>query len=176
MPINPTFLQRFTTAGITQSAVRLGKGGRGVVGMRSAAREFCAGIKLGKLPEPAAYAEKLNDWTSQLKQAFPKGGRRWGVARKCLNIFMRDASYNVHLAEMYPGLKPLERVLEVPLDGYTAAGLLREEEAAELELRWDAIIRLTPDENQEFQQLAQAVADRKGVCRIHLDLDYFPFP
>jgi hypothetical protein len=47
MTIDTVLLQRFTTAGITQSAVRLGKARKGVVGMRSAAREFCSNIKLG---------------------------------------------------------------------------------------------------------------------------------
>jgi hypothetical protein len=173
----PLLQKRFTTAGITQSAVRLGKARKGVKGMRSTAREFCSSLKLNQVPEPATYAATLDEWTLQLKRKFPKDGRYWGVARKCLNIFMRDASYNVHLCDLYPGLKLLEQVLEVPLDSYTANGLLEEDGATNFGLRrWDAIIRLTPEENNKFQQWALLVADRKGILRVHLDLLYFPFP
>jgi hypothetical protein len=177
MTIDQTLLQNFTTAGITQSAVRLGKGRKGITGMRSKARTFCAGLRLDQLPEPRTYAATLDQWTDQLKHKFPKGGRHWGVARKCLNIFMRDASYNVHLCDMYPSLKILEHVLEVPLDSYTANGLLGEGDAKAFGLkRWDAIIRLMPEQHQRFQQWAQIVADKNGICRVHLDLLYFPFP
>jgi heme-degrading monooxygenase HmoA len=94
-----------------------------------------------------------------------------------LNIFMRDASYNVHLCDLYPRLKLLEQVLEVPLDSYTANGLLEEDGATNFGLRrWDAIIRLTPEENNKFQQWALLVAERKSIFRVHLDLLYFPFP
>lgn len=175
--IDPVQLQRFVTAGITQSAVRLGRTGTGVTGMRAAARKFCSRIKFDELPEAAVYPKVLDKWTDRLSKELPEGGRRWGVARKCLNIFMRDASYNVHLCEMYPRLRLLERVLEVPLDSYTAAGLLGEDGAADFGLKgWDAIIRLTTDENQKFQLWAQIVADKKCILRAHLDLLYFPFP
>jgi hypothetical protein len=169
--------QQFTTAGITQSAVRLGKARKGVTGMRSTAREFCSSLKLNQLPEPENYAAVLGKWTGQLTQKFPKEGRCWGVARKCLNIFMRDASYNVHLREIYPGLEPLEHVLEVPLDSYVADGLFKEDGAIAFGLqRWDAVIRLSPAQNEKFQQWASIVAKQKGIPRVHLDLLYFPFP
>jgi hypothetical protein len=169
--------RRFTTAGITQSAVRLGAAGTGITGMRSTAREFCSGLKLNRLPKPQTYEAALDEWTDQLKRKFPEGGQYWGVARKCLNIFMRDASYSVHLCETYPCLKLLEHVLEVPLDSFTANGLLREEGADEFGLRrWNTIIRLTREENGKFQKWAGIVAEREGISRVHLDLIYFPFP
>jgi hypothetical protein len=172
-----SFQQRFTTAGITQSAVRLGKAGKGVTGMRSAARDFCSRLKLNELPEPTAYAAILNRWTDQLKGEFPTEGRHWGITRKCLNIFMRDASYNVHLRKIYPGLKPLEHVLEVPLDSYVAKGLFEEDGAIDFGLqRWNAVIRLSPKQNEQFQRWASIVAEQKGILRVHLDLLYFPFP
>jgi hypothetical protein len=170
-------LKRFTTAGITQSAVRLGKARKGVTGMRPAARKFCSRLKLNQLPEPTTYPATLDKWTDQLQHEFPEGGQCWGVARKCLNIFMRDASYNAHFRKMYPRLGLLQQVLEVPLDSYTANGLLREDGVKDFGLqRWDAIIRLTPEENDKFQQWALIVAKRKGIFRVHLDLLYFPFP
>jgi hypothetical protein len=177
MAIDPALLQRFTTAGITQSAVRLGKMADGVSGMRAAARNFCARLPLARLPDPSDYPATLDKWTNQLRSKFPEGGQYWGVARKCLNIFMRDANYNAPLCAIYPRLKPLERVLEVPLDSFTAKGLLREEGASDFGLRrWDAIIRLKADEHQKFQQWAREVAKRKSIFRVHLDLLYFPFP
>jgi hypothetical protein len=90
---------------------------------------------------------------------------------------MRDASYNVHLREIYPSLKPLEHVLEVPLDSYVAEGLFKEDGAIDFDLqRWDAVIRLKPEQNEKFQQWASIVAKQKGILRVHLDLLYFPFP
>ena len=167
---------QFTTAGITQSAVRIGKK-KGVVGMRAAARTFCAQLELDRLPSPADYVATLNDWTDKLEKEFPRGGRYWGVARKCLNIFMRDANYNIHLRKIYRGLGSLENVLEIPLDSYVAKGLLSVPGAKNFGLQsWDAIIRLTPEQNQRFQQWALKVAKQEGVPRVHLDLLYFPFP
>src|ERR1700722_8593328 len=155
MLIDPIKLQRFKTAGITQSAVRLGKAHQGVKGMRSAARIFCSQIKLDELPEAANYLDGLDAWTAQLQQKFPKGGRYWGVARKCLNIFMRDAAYNSYLVGMYPRLRDLEKVLEVPLDSFTAKGLLGIAGAREFGVTgWQTIIGLKPAKNHKFQQWA----------------------
>jgi hypothetical protein len=145
--------------------------------MRSAARKFCALLELNELPEPVAYEAALDKWTDQLQHKFPRKGQCWGVARKCLNIFMRNASYNVHLRNKYPRLKLLERFLEVPLDSNTANGLLGEKGAADFGLpRWDTVIGLEPEENQKYQQWALKVAKRKGILRVHVDLLYFPFP
>jgi hypothetical protein len=173
MAIDLPLLQTFVAAGITQSVVRLGKAGKNVSGMGSAAREFCSAIDLRDLPQPLGYPNKLDKWTKKLQSKFPKGGQHWGTARKCMNIFMRDAIHHVQLRKAYPSLGTLENVLEVPLDRYVATGLLKEEEAVEYALDWDAIIRLTPDVHGRFQNLAEKVADRKKVARVDLDIYYF---
>jgi hypothetical protein len=173
MTIDLSLLQRFAAIGITQSAVRLGKAGKDVIGMASCARGFCSNIDLENLPSPENYPKTLDEWTAKLTSEFPKGGRYWGTARKCINIFVRDASYNFHLRRAYPLLANLENVLEVPIDGYVAKGLLKEREASACSLSWDAIIRLTPDVHGHFQHLAQRVADRMMVDRVHLDIYYF---
>jgi hypothetical protein len=163
-------------AGITQSAVRLGPSSKGVLGMNRTASNFCAEIKLDQLPSPDEYCGTLDQWTEELRQRFPTGGQFWGTARKCINIFMRDAFYNFYLRDAY-SLARFERVLEIPLDGDVAKGLLRENEASLFGLqRWDAIIRVTRDENEKYQRLAAKVADRCGVARVHLDLLYWRPP
>ncbi len=170
-------LQRFVTAGITQSAVRLGRTHKGVTGMRRAAREFCVSIDLDTLPSPDGYPVKLDGWTDDLRRKFPAGGQYWGVARKCLNIFLRDACYSAHLRETCERLRLLEPFLEVPLDSYVANGLLSEDGAAKFGLqRWRSIVGLTPPDNDIFQRWASEVSNRKSVHRVHLDLLYFPFP
>jgi hypothetical protein len=167
-------LQRYlANAGITQSAVRLGKSGKGVQGMKRAAVNFCAAIQLNNLPTPDEYPSALDQWTDALTKQFPLGGQFWGTARKCLNIFMRDASYNTYLRNAY-SLERLEPALEVPLDGDVANGLLQEQEAAQFGLqKWDAIIRVTKNEHGRYQNLASVVARRYGVYRVHLDVLYW---
>jgi hypothetical protein len=63
--------------------------------------------------------------------------------------------------------------LEVPLDSYVGKGLLSEREAEGSALIWRTIAGLTPATHERFQQLAQKVADRKKITRVHLDVYYF---
>ena len=42
--------------------------------------------KISKL-KPEQYPQTLDQLTEELMQALPPGDRKWGVARKCLNLF-----------------------------------------------------------------------------------------
>ena len=95
----------------------------------------------------------------------------WGAARKFVNIFLRDATYCFWLRDAF-GLASVEPVLELPLDSFTAKGLRAEPEGVDLP-RWPGVIHLTPLTSTQFQHVAQRVAERKRLDRVHLDLEYW---
>ena len=65
-------------------------------------RAFLKGIDLTAVSkkEPSQYIKTLNDLTEKLRRSMPKDARNWGVARKCLNLFFRDALYNYFCDEL----------------------------------------------------------------------------
>jgi hypothetical protein len=121
--------------------------------------------------QPSYYAQTLDDLTEKLRQAMPKGARHWGVARKCLNLFFRDALYNFYLRQEYD-LARLEKYLEIPLDSYVGRALRREQEGSHLP-QWRTVIGLTKEESAKFQVVAMEVAKRHRTERVHLDMVYW---
>jgi hypothetical protein len=111
------------------------------------------------------FARRLEAATRQLQAALPRRAASWGVARKLLNIFLRDCLYNTYLTKAY-GLKRAERYFEVPLDSITA-GHLRDK-VPELP-RWRGVKYLTPEVSAAYQTAAQFIADRRDIARVHLD-------
>lgn len=105
----------------------------GPPGTLESVREFLKSLDLAAIgnTDPAQFCNTLNDLTEKLRRALPNGARHWGLARKCLNLFLRDALYNYYLREGY-GLERFERYLEVPLDSYVGRGLLDEPEGERL--------------------------------------------
>lgn len=75
---------------------------------------------------PSKFDLTLDELTEKLRKKMPKGARHWGAARKCLNLFFRDALYNFYLREAY-GLAKFEGVLEIPLDSYVGQALRRQD-------------------------------------------------
>ncbi len=55
----------------------------------------------------------LDRETLRLQSALPIAARRWGIARKLLNIFLRDCFYTGQLSEAYR-LATLETEFEIP--------------------------------------------------------------
>jgi hypothetical protein len=100
-------------------------------------------------------------------RALPRRGRSWGVARKLLNIFLRDALYTSYLAETC-GLRRSERWLEVPLDSITAKRILDASRTGELPA-WPGVRRLTPRTSELFQAAAARLAGPYGVSSVHMD-------
>ena len=96
---------------------------------------------------------------------------RWGAARKALNLFLRACTYDHHLRVHY-GLRRIEPWLEVPLDSYVAGALKRTREGRDLP-KWGTLKALNEEDSRKYQEVAQAVADRKGLARVHLDLYYW---
>jgi hypothetical protein len=112
------------------------------------------------------YMEQLDEATLRLKRRLPKGARHWGLARKSLNIFLRDCLYNVYLSDGYR-LARAEPLLELPLDSITGKRL---SELADGALpRWETIKGLKRDRSDEFQEFAAVYAAKNGIARVHLD-------
>jgi hypothetical protein len=103
------------------------QGARGAV---KAARRFLGKLELKPFGVGRAelFSSRLDAATTQLQRVLPRGARGWGTARKALNIFLRDATYNNFLRARF-SLHRAESLLEIPLDSITAREL---KEAANL--------------------------------------------
>jgi hypothetical protein len=121
--------------------------------------------------DPSRFPRILDDLTNKLRQTMPRGARNWGVARKCLNLFFRDALYNFYLREAYD-LAKFEKYFEIPLDSYVGRALRREEEGGHLP-RWRTVKGLTREDSAKFQAVAAEVAKRRRTMRVHLDIVYW---
>jgi hypothetical protein len=115
----------------------------------------------------ALFRRRLDRATERLSRALPPRGRSWGVARKLLNIFLRDALYTSYLREAFR-LDRAEDLLELPLDSITARRLRFEVGRGQLP-RWQGVKRISPAASAEFQAAAAAVASARGISRVHLD-------
>ncbi|MBU1308640.1 MAG: hypothetical protein KKE30_03790, partial [Gammaproteobacteria bacterium] len=102
---------------------------------------------------------------------FPTNAKSWGAARKALNLFLRDVTYNKDLCEYYD-LSRIRKWLEIPLDSHVANALKKEPEGVNLP-KWCTIKRLTPEISREFQTVATRVAQRKRIARVDLDIYYW---
>jgi hypothetical protein len=134
------------------------------------ARGHLARIALGHVPRRDAlrFAEWLDRRTEEMTFGAQARAVPWGVARKCLNLFLRDAFYNRYLHEEY-NLAPIERMLEVPLDGVVGRFLIRARKDGSLK-SWPGLKRLTPEHSTQFQKVAARIADAEGIPRVHLDI------
>jgi hypothetical protein len=168
---DPIFLQavqNFLANALSISTVRR----MGPSGTLEAIRTFLKGISLADVnkTKPSNYAHKLDDLTKNLQSALPKPGH-WGVARKCLNLFFRDALYNFYLRQEFD-LTVFEKHLEIPLDSFVGRALRKEAEGCDLP-RWQSVIGLDAESSARFQDVAARVAKRKGTERVHLDMLYW---
>lgn len=152
---------------VTASALR-GRA-KGTVG---AAREFfgCLPLKQFGVERASLFYTRLDIATEALRLSLPKTERYWGVSRKALNIFLRNAFYNTYLNERYR-LSKAEWLYEVPIDSIVAK---------ELHLRtpgklpkWQGVMHLRPEQNQLYQEEARRVANKDRMARVHLDVDWW---
>jgi len=155
--------QRTARVAVTASATR-GQGAKGVV---KKARAFLSSINLAQFHtnDQHTFARRLNAVTKRLVARLPKQAASWGLARKLLNIFLRNSLYTTYLAREH-GLVASERFLEIPLDSITAKQIRQEVSALP---RWLGVKHLDPDRSAAYQEAAQSIAGRKGVARVHLD-------
>lgn len=141
--------------------------GRGSKGAVKAGRHFLNRLSLSRFgtSDQQKFTSALNAATDGLKDAFPRGSRYWGLARKGLNIFLRDCFYNVFLRKAYR-LDRAEKFLEVPLDSLVGKKLHKREDAP----RWKTIRSLKAEDSDKYQDAASKCARSMGIERVHLDV------
>jgi len=134
---------------------------------------FLMSLKLERFHKKseAAFLRELEVATNQLSVRLPTGARKWGSARKFLNIFLRGCSYNKYLCSHYK-LHLLEPWLEVPLDSHVAKGPKRIAGRGNLP-RWPGVIHLTPEDSALYQNCASEAARVDGVNRVDLDVKFW---
>ena len=176
--INLCAMQRRVAAlAIGPSSLRNMVGPGGV----SEARNFCSkNVDLKSVGDRSRFVDTLNRLTDELAGKLPPrkllGGNLWGPARKQLNIFLSDATYNVYLRNAY-GLAAIEGSLEIPVDSLVADGIAND--VCKFRLRydfsaWRGVIHLTPALNAKYQEAADDIAIKRCVCyRAHLNLIYW---
>jgi hypothetical protein len=131
------------------------------------ARGFLGSLRLGDFgtTDERAFAQRLELATGGLREILPKAARNWGLARKLLNIFLRDSLYTVYLTTEH-GLDVAEPFLEVPLDSITAKRIRGKVPTVP---RWPGVKHLDPSISAAYQQAALSLARQYGVARVHLD-------
>jgi len=95
-------------------------------GTLDAARSFLETIRLGRMgiKKGWEFRERPDRLTEDLRISLPARAKYWGLARKILNMFLRDATYNHYLRNEF-NLDRAETRLEIPLDSAVATGLRR---------------------------------------------------
>ena len=112
------------------------------------------------------FRAELNSATTRLRAVLPEDARRWGLARKGLNIFLRDCLYTVYLRERYR-LDRAEPFFEVPLDSISA-GCIRALDNDGLP-RWRGVRALDYRTSKCYQDAATQIAASEGIPPVHLD-------
>jgi hypothetical protein len=171
--MNKTLLEnmRFRTAegAVGASTVR----GAGVPGVARAARGALKRVNLSrfKVRSRARFLTVLGQETERVRRKLPEGARHWGIARKVLNIFLRDVVYNRHLSSHF-GLSRIEGWLELPLDSHVAKGIRASSNEDSLP-RWKTVKGLTRDVSDRYQTAARRIAKEEGDYPIHLEYYWF---
>jgi hypothetical protein len=142
--------------------------GRGNAGSADAAREFLCTIDLTTFGSGSvAFAAALDNSTDDLRAALPHAAQHWGMARKVLNIFLRNCLYTTYLNAEFR-LDRTEDSFELPLDSITALNLKRAAGRGTLP-SWPGVKHLSPSLNAQFQEAAAEEAAKRGIARVHLD-------
>lgn len=165
---NVPFIQAVQSraARISVSASATRGNGAGVV---AAGRSFLSRLPLKDFAtsRPELFRQRLDKATDELSAAMPFGAKSWGLSRKLLNIFLRDALYTTYLADEFK-LQEAESLLEIPLDSITADHLRKETGGRRLP-RWPGVKHLTPEVNKSYQSFAAQLAAIKALAPVHLD-------
>lgn len=142
--------------------------GRGNKGSVLAARTFFQTLDLSSFGKNHSEFKRILDRkTYILMKVLPRGARHWGIARKLLNIFLRDCFYNIYLEDAYK-LSRYEKVLEIPLDSITGKSIKNLVGRGALPT-WPGVKHVTPYLNTLYQTVALDEAEKQKTSRIHLD-------
>jgi len=159
-------IHRYIAYGSVAASTVRGLRTKGVV---AAAREALHNVDLKPYGVATAdsFRSRLDADTENVRLALPDGMQFWGVARKVLNIFLRGALYNTYLTAHF-GLSDLDACYEIPLDSLSAAGI-RDNTSERPLPRWVGVKYVTPEINDQFQELATTIAAERDTLRVHLD-------
>jgi hypothetical protein len=160
----PTVQHKVAMSALPISALR----GNGA-GVTAAAREFLRTLDLAQfaVSNASRFANRLENATRSLQGVLPRDSASWGVARKALNLFLRDALYNVYLRDRFK-LRRAEACLEIPLDGVVAVALRTR--TFEVLPAWRGVKYLTPSSSCLYQDAAMREAQQLNIPRVHLDI------
>jgi hypothetical protein len=142
--------------------------GAGSAGVVAAARAYLSELDLAPFGTADArrFLTRLDRTTEHLRLALPPTARHWGLARKGLNIFLRDCLYTAYLRDQYH-LDRAEASFEVPLDSICAARLYQESNGRLP--KWPGVRALDPEISARYQKVATSLAAERGEARVHLD-------
>jgi hypothetical protein len=142
--------------------------GAGSTGVVAAARTHLGDMPLRPFgtPSRSTFLSRLDTATNGLRRVLPKRAQYWGLARKGLNIFLRDCLYNAYLRSEF-GLAAAEEFFEVPLDSITGTHLVLASRGALP--RWHTVRGLDARTSTDYQKVAATLAAECGIARIHLD-------
>lgn len=168
-PFNPSDFLRAAQARTARIAVSASAARGQRSGTVKAARRFLSTLDLGRfcVADTFAFRKQLDKATNELFQALPRGARHWGLARKLMNIFLRDALYTTYLCNTFH-LDKAEEFYEIPLDSITS-GHLRKFAGRGALPRWKGVRHLTPKESVCYQEYAKQLAQSHRLARVHLD-------
>ena len=160
------YIQSHVARGAITPSLARGKGRQGTV---AKARSFLRHLDLRPFGAAVAgaFSDHLDEVTAELLRHFPASARQWGLARKALNVFLRDCLYNVYLRRANR-LDRAEGLFELPLDSITGT-LLRREVGPRRLPAWTGLKGVDRDANAVYQALAADAAHRYGIHRVHLD-------
>ena len=172
--MNKTFIRmlqrKVANAAIGPSTARR----MGPKGTIKAARLWLSTARLTRFSQAtrSRFDDQLNAATNELKSCLPGSAAQWGVARKLLNIFLRDCNHDRFLCAAY-NLARVKGWLEVPLDSHVATALREKDRSLP---KWETVIGLEEHDSARYQQFASVLAARKGIDRIDLDLWFWRRP
>lgn len=173
MSVEPTFLEalqaRTARVTITSSSMR----GPGCGDAITVSRAFVSRLALQRFSSRTrrGFETELDDATEELLAEMPRRIRAWGLARKGLNIFLRECLYTAYLRDA-ARLDRSESFLELPLDSFTGKALRRAEPTLP---RWDSVRRLTPTLSAQYQGAARLEGRRRGLAPVHLDVFWWGY-
>jgi len=124
-------------------------------------------LKIFAVSQRSLFEQRLDYATDLLCNSFPKKARSWGLARKILNIFLRDAFYTSYLVDKH-ALNKVEDYFEIPLDSITARKL-REDGCYGSLPRWPGVKYLNSEVSELYQLCALDMAGEFRIARVHLD-------
>lgn len=112
------------------------------------------------------FVKLLNDKTFELVKRLPIKSNHWGSARKVLNLFMRDVTYNTILNKYY-NLETVSKLLEIPLDAKTAKMIKKNYKDDKLP-NFQSVKNLSPNVNSNYQIAANIIAKKFETHRVDL--------